>query len=247
MQDLLAEVASAASLPFKKPSRIPHGAARSICLVGGQRLIRWSISQVLSSKGLKATASFEDLTELAGRLKAGASPGWDAIIVLLCDPKPFGTCYQIQEALQKAGCDVPVVVLSDKVSRGQVYAALRAGAKAYISLQSDPEELRRGIEMAAAGKVYLSQEAVSVLVNDISASPPQANGAPKLRSVELSKREIQVVQLLCEGNSAKEVARRLHISAKTVENHRYNIYRKCEVDSIAALMRYAIQHGMVSL
>jgi DNA-binding NarL/FixJ family response regulator len=58
---------------------------------------------------------------------------------------------------------------------------------------------------------------------------------------------VEVVQLLCEGLSSKQIAGHLHISAKTVENHRYNIYRKCEVESIAGLMRHAIQQGLVSL
>ena len=65
--------------------------------------------------------------------------------------------------------------------------------------------------------------------------------------MDLSRREVEIVQLLCEGLSSREIARHLHIAAKTVENHRYNIYRKCEVDSIAGLMRHAIQDGLISI
>ena len=58
---------------------------------------------------------------------------------------------------------------------------------------------------------------------------------------------MQVVQLLCEGLSSKEIAHQLHVSPKTIENHRCNIYRKWEVDSIAGLMRHAIRRGLVAV
>ena len=57
---------------------------------------------------------------------------------------------------------------------------------------------------------------------------------------------MEIVQFLCNGLSSKEIAKSLHLSTKTIENHRYNIYRKCEVESIAGLIRHAVQHGLVS-
>ena len=84
-------------------------------------------------------------------------------------------------------------------------------------------------------------------MHDMSAAYEPTGGTKRLPSVELSRREVEIVQLLCEGLSSKEIARRLHLSAKTVENHRYNIYRKCQVDSVATLMRYAIKHGLISI
>lgn len=140
---------------------------------------------------------------------------------------------------------MPLVVLSERTSRGQV-TALR-GAKAYVNLDADPKELIKAIEMAAQQKVSLSPDAAELLVNDVSAAITPSRRS-RLPATDLSRREVEIVQLLCEGLSSKEMARCLHISAKTVENHRYyNIYRKCEVDSIAGLMRYAIRHGMIAI
>jgi len=113
-------------------------------------------------------------------------------------------------------------------------------------LDCDPEDLAKAVRMALANKVYLSPDVAELLVNDVSATFEPAKSS-RLPSLELSRREVEIVQLLCEGLSSKEVARHLHLSAKTVENHRYNVYKKCEVDSIAALMRYAIQHGLISI
>ena len=101
--------------------------------------------------------------------------------------------------------------------------------------------------MAISNKVYLASDAAELLVSDISSSGPEQASNTRLPSVELSGREVEIVQLLCEGLSSKEIGRRLHISAKTVENHRYNIYRKCEVDSIAGFMRHAIHNGLVTI
>jgi DNA-binding CsgD family transcriptional regulator len=78
-------------------------------------------------------------------------------------------------------------------------------------------------------------------------STAEQTSAARPPKVELSERETEIVHLLCEGLSSKEIARRLHISTKTLENHRYNIYRKCEVDGVAGLMRHAIQQGLVSI
>lgn len=100
--------------------------------------------------------------------------------------------------------------------------------------------------MAKDNKVYLSPDVAELVVNDISAMTAQ-DGAAKAPKIDPSRREVEVIELLCEGLSSKQIARHLHISAKTVENHRYNIYRKFNVDCLAGLMRHAIQQGLVTI
>ncbi len=227
------------------PSSMPeYQAATSLGLVGGTRILRRALLQMLRNEGLKVSKQFVSEKELAEAL-AEDGLGCD-VLLLLISGGPFTTYHRIHDALTKTGHTVPLVILSEQASRGQVYAALRIGAKAYVNLDAEPEELVKAIAMAAQNKVYLAPDAAELLVNDISVAI-EPSSSPRLPSIELSRREIEVVQLLCEGLSSKEIARRLHISAKTVENHRYNIYRKCEVDSIAGLMRHAIQHGLVTI
>ncbi|MBN1554822.1 MAG: response regulator transcription factor [Phycisphaerae bacterium] len=169
------------------------------------------------------------------------------LILLVLTGGPFAAIHRIREALGKTSNTAPLVVLSEETGRGEVYAALRIGAKAYLDLDCDPQELIKAVRTAIEGKVYLAPDVAELLVNDMSAAFEPSTGTKRLPSVELSRREVEIVQLLCEGLSSKEIARRLHLSAKTVENHRYNIYRKCEVDSVATLMRYAIKHGLISI
>ncbi len=218
---------------------------KAIGLIGGSKILRRALVHLLAHEGLEVVSSYVDENELSAALGAEKAPEAD-VLVLLISGGPFTTYHRIHDAMNRTGHSVPLVILSEQASRGQVYAALRIGAKAYVNLEAEPEELVKAIDMASQNKVYLAPDAAELLVNDISVAI-EPSGSPRLPSVELSRREIEVVQLLCEGLSSKEIARRLHISAKTVENHRYNIYRKCEVDSIAGLMRHAIQNGLVTI
>ena len=174
---------------------------------------------------------------------SGQGPMKCNLIVLLVTGGTFKSYPFIREMLEKA--PLPLVVLSDQFTRGQIYAALRTGAKAMVNLNADPHELATAIKMAAANKVYLSPEAAEMLLSDISGSidPSRTRGR---NNSALSRREMEIVQFLCNGLSSKEIAKSLHLSTKTIENHRYNIYRKCEVESIAGLIRHAVQHGLVS-
>jgi DNA-binding NarL/FixJ family response regulator len=139
-----------------------------------------------------------------------------------------------------------MAVLGASANRGQVYAALRMGAKGYVSLDARPDELAKALTMVASNKTYLSSDAAELVTSDISEAVGDSS-TRNLLKVALSKREIEIVQLLCDGLSNKEIGGRLHISHKTVENHRHNIYCACGVDGLPGLMRYAIQAGIITL
>jgi DNA-binding NarL/FixJ family response regulator len=210
--------------------------------------MRQGLAALLETRGVTIKAIYDSEPELEEALADFHDDGdcpWQTITLIL-DTKVFGTIHRIREVLKDLPWDVPLVVISQHVSRGEVYAALRIGAKAYVDLDCQADELAKAIRLAATGKVHLAPGVAELLVNDMSAAL-DTDYAQRPASNELSRREVEIVQLLCEGLSSKQIARRLHLSAKTIENHRYNIYRKCDVDSIAGLMRHAIQHGMVSI
>ncbi len=217
----------------------------SVCLVGGTTLIREGLVSLLRGEGFEEIHSVPDADALVAHLDEVGEQNV-GVLVLLLSGGPFSTFHRIRESLQSADRELPMVVLAEQSSRGQIYTALRIGAKAYVNFDAAPSELFKAIHMASENHVYLTPEATELLVADVSTAVDTSQNQ-RLPRNELSQRETEIVQLLCEGLSSKEIARRLHISAKTVENHRYNIYRKCEVDSIAALMRLAIQRGLVSI
>ncbi len=213
-------------------------------VIGGQTIICEAIQYLLRAHGIGITDVFRSEADLADSLQADDIDC--DVLLLILSGGPFTTFHRIRDILSKTHGDRPLVVLSEQASRGQIYTALRIGAKAYVNLDDDAEELVKAIKMASANKVYLAPDAAELLVSDISTTS-DGSGANRLPSVQLSRREVEIVQLLCEGLSSKEIGRQLHISSKTVENHRYNIYKKCEVDSIAGLMRHAIQQGLISI
>ena len=196
--------------------------------------------------GVAVVDDYPGQDDLPQAVEATCGGGCDVAILVLADSGPFSVFHGIRSVLGKSKRTVPLVVLSGKTSRGIVYTALRSGARAYVGLYASPKELVAAIVSAANGKVYLSSSAAELLASDIAATG-QAPGEGRLPKLKLSPREIEIVQLLCEGHISREIGKQLHISAKTVENHRYNIYRKCQVDNIAGLVRHAIQQGMVSV
>ena len=216
-----------------------------VCIISGRRLIRVVLTEFLAKRGIAVYGNVLDCGDLAALLRQGGERRCDAVILAIAGMD--GCSYAIvRDTLELTGM-VPLVVLADSANRGDVYTALRAGAKAFASSNSEPEELIRAIEMASQGRVYLAPDVAELVVHDISVAA-MSGGKPKLPTdCKLSVREMEIIQMLCEGLSSKAIARGLHISLRTVENHRHNIYLKCQVDNIASLFRYAIRNAVVAI
>jgi DNA-binding NarL/FixJ family response regulator len=130
------------------------------------------------------------------------------------------------------------IVLTVHAEDSYVLEALRAGAKGYVLKTQAFADLTHAIETVMKGSVYLSPGISRVLV-DASlgrTGPPED---------PLSAREHEVLQLVAEGHTNKEIAHRLSISIKTVETHRSAIMRKLDLHDVASLVRYAIRRGMI--
>lgn len=132
-----------------------------------------------------------------------------------------------------------VVILSLHYSDQLVQEVLDAGARSYLLKTDASRDLITAIEALATHRTFFTSAAAQVLVDRVC--NPQAQATPLLRSM-LSGREREVVQLLAEGNSSKEVAKALCISVKTAETHRANIMRKLQMHSVSELVRYAVKH-----
>jgi len=140
--------------------------------------------------------------------------------------------------------NVKVIALSMHSDRRFVLGMLEAGASAYLLKDCAFAELVSAIRQVAAGNTYLSPKIADVVVkgylNKVSDS------SLTTRTV-LTSREREILQLLAEGLSAKEIAAHLNLSIKTIETHRRNIMEKLEIHTIAELTKYAIREGLVAL
>ena len=114
---------------------------------------------------------------------------------------------------------------------------LRAGANGYITKQQPPEELVKAIRQVLGNNLYVSKEVSEKLLRRFSGQPLKAQSTMEI----LTDREFEVLQLIGEGKSPREIARQLHISEKTVAVHSANIRQKLELNSTAKLIRFAVQ------
>jgi len=141
--------------------------------------------------------------------------------------------------------DVKVIVLSTHEDERYVRATLEAGALAYVLKKAASDELFRAIQAATRDQYYLSPGITGAMVRDWARrSTPGDNSSA--HSV-LSAREREVLQLLAEGKTSREIASRLYTSVKTVETQRREIMRKLDIHSIAELTKYAVREGLTRL
>lgn len=138
---------------------------------------------------------------------------------------------------------VKIIALSMYSDRRYVAGMFKAGASGFLLKACAFEELAKAIEAVIANQVYLSSGIAGVLVEDYVQRLPAAASSS---SAELTSREREVLQLLAEGRSAREIASHLCVSVKTVHTHRQQIMDKLNLHSIAELTKYAIREGMTS-
>ncbi len=139
---------------------------------------------------------------------------------------------------------VKVIALSMHSDRRFVAGMLRAGGSGYLLKDCAFEELVRAIRTVAANQTYLSPAITGIVVEDyVRHVPPRKLSAFSV----LTPREREVLQLLAEGHTTREIASRLHTSVKTIETHRRHIMGKLGTSSVAELTKYAIREGLTSL
>jgi len=145
------------------------------------------------------------------------------------------------DAAQEIGRAVPetkTILLTMHTDKTYVLQALRAGARGYVLKTQAAEDLIRAIHGVSRGEIYLSP---AVAMSVVDAYLQRTDPVPD----PLTARERQILQLVAEGNTTKEVAALLNISFKTAESHRHHVMQKLEIHETAGLVRYAIRHGLL--
>ncbi len=140
--------------------------------------------------------------------------------------------------------DVKIIALSMHSDSLFVTEMLKSGASGYLLKDCAFEELARAINTVVEGDTYLSPGISGVVVNDYLHRLAKVDFSD---SELLTNREREVLQLLAEGKSTKQIALKLHISVKTVETHRRQIMNKLDIHTVAELTKYAIRKGLTSL
>jgi DNA-binding NarL/FixJ family response regulator len=136
---------------------------------------------------------------------------------------------------------IKVIALSMHSDGRYVTEMLKAGASGYLLKDSAFEELARAIRAVTAGKTYLSPAVTSTVVEDYLGRHP---GVQPVLSSSLTAREREVLQLVAEGKSTKEIADRLQISSKTADTHRQRVMKKLKLHTVAELTKFAVREGL---
>lgn len=139
---------------------------------------------------------------------------------------------------------VKIIALSMHSDRRFVAGMLKAGASGYLLKDCAFEELARAIHSVVSNQTYLSPAITDIVVKDYI---QESSMKPTSPFSVLTAREREVLQLLAEGASTKEIAKSLYVSVKTVETHRMQIMHKLRIHSIAELTKYAVREGLTSL
>lgn len=140
--------------------------------------------------------------------------------------------------------DVKVIILTMHNERGLIKNLIDAGADGYMLKNSDQYELVSAIIKVAGGQQFFSSEVTLSLLDKSTSSLNKFGTGTSV--VDLTSREIEILKLITEGNSNKEIGEQLFISHRTVDSHRTNLMKKLGVNNIAGLIRFAIQNGYVS-
>jgi len=133
-----------------------------------------------------------------------------------------------------------VLVFSGHESPVLVREMLEAGAHGFVEKTAGLIEFKRGLEAVARGGTYFGPGVASLLRTVLTSTGADASGS------SLTVREREILQLVAESHSTKEIAAKLAISAKTVDNHRTNLMRKLNLHDVAGLTRYALEQGIVT-
>lgn len=202
----------------------------------------------LMREGLRALLSGESDIEVIGEASNGreivkmvenSSP--DIVLMDISMPQLNGI--DATRQIEDLSGDTRVIALSMHADRLFVQGILKAGAAGYILKDSAFDELAQAVRAVSNGQMYLSPGIAGVVVEGFL----KTNGPPVTDEVSLTAREREVLQLITEGISTRDIATQLHISVKTVETHRRQLMKKLDLFTVAELTKYAIRNGLTRL
>jgi DNA-binding NarL/FixJ family response regulator len=206
-----------------------------VMLAGDCPLLRSGFRQVLEAAGVTVVGSVDTAAEAADLLATMA-----ADVVIVGELTRHGGADARQ--LRSAHPAVPLLVLGRSGDVEGVRAALAAGARGYLGLEGAADgDLIHAVRSLAAGEMYLSPE----LAASQAAAPARPQQAAK-PTPRLTERERQVLTLVARGRSNREIAEMLGLSANTIAVHRANLMKTLAVRKTAALVLYAVRHGLVT-
>jgi DNA-binding NarL/FixJ family response regulator len=210
-----------------------------VLLADDHKLVRAGIRALLQSVAdVECVAEAADGRE-ALRLVAAHHPHVALMDIMMPSLNGLDAAAQIVQAFPRTR----VVILSMNVDEDSVLKAIRAGAAGYLVKTADPAELELAVRAVARGERFLS----SAVSEHVLAACLNRVDKEQTSIDRLTLRQREVLQLIAEGHTTKEIAHKLDIGARTAEAYRAELMKALEIHDVASLTRYAIRAGLVSL
>jgi DNA-binding NarL/FixJ family response regulator len=212
----------------------PLTAALPLLLVDDHTIVREGLRRILEATG-------------EGFLIVEASSGFQALECLRQQPfrlaivdlsMPGMSGLDLIHRIKSEYPRVAVLVLSMHAEEQYALRAFKAGANGYVTKDSAAEELVRAVRKVLAGGAYVTASLAERVVQQLSG----AAEAP--RHAQLSNRELEVLRRIVAGQRLTDIAEALHLSVKTISTHKTHIQEKLQLPSMAALIRYGLEHGL---
>jgi DNA-binding NarL/FixJ family response regulator len=216
---------------------------KTILIVDDHPLVREGLKSALKPAGGYEVVGQAANAREAIRIVKHAKPDLVLLDLALPDKSGIELCREIRNT--SPSTRIMIVSMHSKVD--YIVRAFQAGATGYMAKESATERLLQGIERVLNGDYFMDGAVSHIVVQKLMQAPAKEMKITDAAYESLTPREQEVMVLLAEGYSPKEIAARLFISPKTVENHRSNIMNKLGLHSTLELVRYAARLGLVDV
>lgn len=209
-----------------------------VLLVDDHALVRAGIRALIDTlDGVEVVAEAGNGREALQQVEEFAP---DLVLLDLTMPEMNG--FEVLEQIVRRYPQVRVIILTMHEAREYTIRALRLGAVGFIPKSAAANELKQGIESVMRGETYTSKETPQEV------QPPiPGETRPQGLLEKLTPRQREILILIAEGQTTKEIARHLNISVKTVETHRAQLMERLDIWDVAGMVRFAIKTGLVSM
>jgi DNA-binding NarL/FixJ family response regulator len=214
---------------------------KKIIIIDDHALFREGLKAIISRKSQYEVIGEAGNAKEAVHLVRGLKPDLILLDIALPDRNGIDLTKELRNILPKT----PILVVSMHNKINYILKTFQAGASGYVLKESAAEKLLQGINSVLNGEIFMDSSVSQSILNKLMNVPEKKAQSPESQYNTLSPREQEVLVLLVQGNSAKQIAERLFISPKTVENHRSNIMQKLEMHSTIELFRYAMRIGLL--
>lgn len=211
-----------------------------ILLADDHKIVREGLRSILENElGMSVIGQAED-----GRTALILSQKLRPDVVIIDISMPDLNGIEATRQILTQNPESKVIALSMHSDKRYVIQMLDAGAAGYLLKQCAVDELQQAIRTVLAGKFYVSPDVTGPVIRDYLEHLARSESPEKS---SLTAKEREVLQLIAEGKSTKEIASILHVSVPTIETHRQHIMEKLNLHSVAELTKYAIRQGLTSL